>query len=188
MIKRLYEHWMVRNDNNGISYNGFKWNPVGEWTEASDWIDDINCGNGLHGQGVSGDTTGFGASYDGSRFLFCEVDPLAGVVSLKDKIKCKRAKIIAVNEDALVLLLGQLKNNTFSGSLNLKSLESIPSGVTLSAVGYLNLRSLESMPSGVTLKAGVYLDLRSIKNLPENANIKAHKILLKEDEKWNINT
>src|SRR3990167_841175 len=164
----IYNHWMVRNDNNGTSYGGVKWNPIGEWTEASDWSRALSCGNGLHGQGVSGDTTGFGASYDGSRFLFCEIDPLAGVVSLKDKIKCKRAKIIAVNEDALVLLLGQLKNNTFSGSLNLISLESIPSGVTLSAGGNLYLRSL--------------------KNLPENANIVAHKILLKEDEKWNINT
>lgn len=25
-------NWMIRTDEDGISYGGFRWNPVGEWT------------------------------------------------------------------------------------------------------------------------------------------------------------
>ena len=30
-------NWIVRTDNNGESYGGFRWNGIGEWTEAPDW-------------------------------------------------------------------------------------------------------------------------------------------------------
>ena len=46
------------------SYKGFKWNGVGEITEAPDWDPDpeIICGKGLHaiGNGLHGDYAGYG--------------------------------------------------------------------------------------------------------------------------------
>jgi hypothetical protein len=61
----------------------------------------------------------------------------------------------------------------YSGDLLLRSLTSLPSGVTLSAGGYLFLRSLTSLPSGVTLSAGGYLFLSSLTSLPSGVTLSA---------------
>ena len=175
----IYKHWMVRNDDNGISYNRFKWNAIGKWTIANDWKNNDNCGNGLHGQGISGDIEGFGYSQDGTRFVFCEIDPLAGVVCLGDKIKCKRARIVAEGIEALLLLLQNCKNNYFKGSLRLSSLQTLPSGISLEAGWSIDLRSLQTLSTGVSLKAGSCLNLSSLQILPKGINIKAEKIILK---------
>jgi hypothetical protein len=61
----------------------------------------------------------------------------------------------------------------YKGSLYLRSLTSLPEGVTLEAGDYLDLRSLTSLPEGVTLKAGGSLYLNSLTSLPEGVTLKA---------------
>ena len=50
---------------------------------------------------------------------------------------------------------------TISGDLYLRSLTSLPEGVSLTAGGSLDLRSLTSLPEGVSLTAGGYLYLKN---------------------------
>ena len=101
-IKKLLEsgNWMLRFDNEGVSYAGFRWNGIGEWTEAKDWKEKPECGNGLHGQSPKG----AGYCQPGSRMLLCETKgnqvPIGG-----DKIKVQYAKILVVNDDIPVQFL-----------------------------------------------------------------------------------
>ena len=60
-----------------------------------------------------------------------------------------------------------------TGDLNLRSLVTLPEGVTLHAGGDLDLYSLTTMPEGVTLHAGGYLNLRSLTTLPEGVTLHA---------------
>jgi hypothetical protein len=62
---------------------------------------------------------------------------------------------------------------TVGGSLNLRSLTSLPASVSLSAGGSLDLRSLTTLPEGVSLSAGGSLDLRSLTTLPEGVSLSA---------------
>jgi len=114
-------NWMIRNSNDGVGYGGFKWEPVGEWTTCPKWTRDDTCeGGGLFGQGPEG----MGYMGTGTRFELCETDPIR--VSLDDKIKTPRAKIIAVNQEAFDVFM-VLCNGKFAGQLI------IPSGVEISA-------------------------------------------------------
>ena len=70
------------------------------------------------------------------------------------------------------------KTYTFKGYLYLRSLTSIPEGVTLNSGGDLNLYSLTSIPKGVTLKSGGYLNLFSLTSIPKGVKVKAKKIAL----------
>jgi len=65
------------------------------------------------------------------------------------------------------------KRLIFKGYLDLRSLTSIPEGVTLSAGGYLDLESLTSIPEGVTLSAGGDLYLGSLTSIPEGVTLSA---------------
>ena len=85
--------WMIRSSNNGISYHGFKWNGIGEWTECPDWEPTPQCGHGLHGETPE---------YNGSGMLYgrAELHEYAGdIVGLDDKCKVTRARIVATNND-----------------------------------------------------------------------------------------
>jgi hypothetical protein len=114
-------NWMIRNSNDGVGYGGFKWEPVGEWTTCPKWTRDDTCeGGGLFGQGLGG----MGYMGSGTRFELCETDPIR--VSLGDKIKTPRAKIIAVNQEAFDVFM-VLCSGKFAGQLI------IPSGVEISA-------------------------------------------------------
>ncbi|MDE2103495.1 MAG: hypothetical protein KGL39_40015, partial [Patescibacteria group bacterium] len=99
-------HWMIRADNNGISHGGFRWAPVGVWTEAPDWNPLPICGGGLHGQSKK-----HGGLGNAGRLVFCEYDP-RDVVELNKKIKVRRARILMVNQLPAGLKVG--------GSLDLR--------------------------------------------------------------------
>ena len=60
-----------------------------------------------------------------------------------------------------------------AGYLDLRSLTTLPEGVSLTAGGYLDLRSLTTLPEGVSLTAGGYLDLSSLTTLPEGVSLTA---------------
>src|SRR3990167_9017162 len=89
-------NWIIRGDNEGVSAssdaNGFKWNSVGEWTEAPDWNEKPECGGGLHGQDKD-----FGGFICGKRLVFCDTEgahiPIGG-----NKVKVRRARILLINE------------------------------------------------------------------------------------------
>lgn len=116
-------NWMVRADDDGFSHGGFKWNGVGEWTEAPDWTKEECCGGGLHGQDK--DNGGF---ICGSRLVFCETHgkhiPIGG-----DKIKVKKARILVVG--------GLPDGICFNGSLDLEGtgITSLPK--TLNVKSYI---------------------------------------------------
>ena len=86
-------NWMIRFDNKGLSYNGFKWKGLGQWTIAPDWNDKAECGNGLHGQSPKG----HGYCQKGSRLVLCETDTQICIDG--NKVKTRRAKILAINEN-----------------------------------------------------------------------------------------
>jgi hypothetical protein len=86
--------WMLRTDNNGISYDGFRWEKKGVWTITPDYEPTDECGHGLHG--INAEYNSFGLS-SGRRVVLCEVDEVTSVEG--DKIKTNRAKIVAINEE-----------------------------------------------------------------------------------------
>ncbi len=57
-----------------------------------------------------------------------------------------------------------------SGSLDLRSLTSIPEGFNPTVGGSLDLRSLTSIPEGFNPTVGDYLDLSSLTSIPEGFN------------------
>lgn len=123
--------WMVRNSTDGKGYGGFPWSPAGEWTTAPDWNKGAVCEGGLFGQGPGG----YGMIKEGNRFELCETDKLRVVVE-DEKIKTKRAKIVAINTDALAAL-SYLCDGKFPGSLRGTSITSLPEGLHVG--GYLDL-------------------------------------------------
>jgi len=138
--------WMIRTDNNGESYKGFTWKPLGQWTIAPDWDELPRCGGGLHGQ----NDTAFGCATDGRRLVLCEIDQM--VVIDKDKVKTNKAKIVAINTEIPPQFLTKV-------SIDLRGCDL--KGITLpqSIGGYLYLRDCDL--KGITLpqSIGGYLDL-----------------------------
>lgn len=125
LMKGLFasdETWMLRMDNDGVSYAGFRWKPLGVWTVAPDWNAQPMCGYGLHGQGQSG----HGYTIKGSRIALCAVKVAEIVVVDGDKIKVPRARIVAVDDDALRFFGAE-----FVGSLYLECYaHPLPEGLT----------------------------------------------------------
>src|SRR4030043_21140 len=107
-IKEVVEkgNWIIRGDNNGVSAspdaNGFKWAPLGEWTEAPDWNEDPVCGQGLHGQDQN-----YGGFIMGKRLVFCETEgphiPVDG-----NKVKVRKARILMVGLPEIPKMNGNL--------------------------------------------------------------------------------
>jgi len=154
---------MLRCDNNGISYNGFKWNPLGQWTEALDWNPEPVCGGGLHGQ--TEQCSGFCTR--GTRTVLWEIkEPIVPID--EDKVKVHRARIIAVND------LSEFEMN-FKGNLSIHSsgLTALPENLKVG--GNLNLEGctgLTALPEN--LEVGGCLDLTnctSLTALPENLKV-----------------
>ena len=131
--------WMIRRSNNGVSCaseaNGFKWNPIGVWTEAPDWNPKSECGGGLHGNGPK--STGYWTK--GNRLEFCAVEDVVDIYG--EKIKCRRAMILMVNNLPDGISVG---SSLYLGGCDLK-------GVTLpqEVGGYLDLNGCDL--EGVTL-------------------------------------
>ena len=88
-------NWMIRVDQNGVGYDGFRWKPIGEWTECPKWTSESEenptCENGgLFGQSPAAG----GYCNKGTTLCLCETEgpqiPVGG-----DKIKVRRAKRVA---------------------------------------------------------------------------------------------
>ena len=150
-------NWIIRTDFNGISYNGFKWNDIGEWTEAPDWNEETICKNGLFGQ----DKDHYGFRKKGNRFLFCETK--GPHIPVKEtKVKIRKARILLVNTLP--------KGIKFKGSLYLAECK-LPENFTIGNVGgSLNLAGCK-LPENFSIgDVGGSLDLVRCK-LPENFSI-----------------
>jgi hypothetical protein len=145
--------WLIRTSDNGFGYNNFKWNEIGEWTEAPDWDPAPRCGGGLHGQTAR--HSGCLATERRNRVEFCiYVGRDVGIDNM-EKGKVRKAMILLVDDLSLADGL------SVGGSLDLggcTSLTALPDG--LSVGGSLDLggcTSLTALPDG--LSVGGYLDL-----------------------------
>jgi len=98
-------------------------------------------------------------------------------------------------------VLAEIVNNTikYEGSLDLRSLTTLPKGITIEVGENINLDSLEVLPEGAILKAGEdiyinsltsmskgatikvgrYIDLNSLTTLPKGVTIKSRNTFLK---------
>ena len=114
-------NWMIRFENEGgaspsNTANGFKWQPIGQWTIAPDWNSRPVCGGGLHGQSHEAG----GQAIKGKFVVFCETRGQRVIID-GDKIKVKAARR---------LLVGKLPNGlTFKSSLDLSGCDL--KGITL---------------------------------------------------------
>lgn len=79
------------------SFGGFKWNPMGEWTEAPDWKPIPLCGNGLHGQApLSGGQVHKWATDPGWSFELLETSlPQLVTLDAHGAVKVQRAKRVS---------------------------------------------------------------------------------------------
>ncbi len=155
--------WIVRADNDGVSYNGFKWAPLGEWTEAPDWDSTPECGHGLHGQDMD-----HGGHIDGHRLTFCETRGKHIAIGV-DKVKVRRARILMINElPSGLKKVNDSLNLSGTGITSLGSLKSVGVSLDLSGTG------ITSLPEG--LSVGGYLDLSGtgITSLPEKYEVRGN--------------
>ena len=135
----LSGNWMIRTDENGSSYNGFKWEPLGYWTECPDWKPNNDCGNGLHGQ--SRKHGGFNTG--NKRLVFCETyGRQYPIPKFKgDKVKVRYARI---------LMIGSLPNGIkFDDDLNLSQTEITSLPENLSVGGSLYLRGTKILDKDI---------------------------------------
>ena len=126
-LAALGDNWMVRTDNDGEGYLGFRWAPVGEWTECPRWSDETTAdfeSGGLFGQGPGG----YGYAQAGARFVFCETGPERMAVE-GNKVKVRRARILHVGADAFDALFF-VTGGIFPGSLYLRGC-TLPEGLAL---------------------------------------------------------
>ena len=158
-LAALGDNWMIRTDNDGGGYRGFRWAPVGEWTECPRWSDETTAdceSGGLFGQGPGG----YGYAQAGARFVFCETGPERMAVE-GNKVKVRRARILYVGADAFDALFF-VTGGIFPGSLDLRGC-TLPKGLALpQTVGdWLDLSDC-TLPEGLALPqtVGGWLNLR----------------------------
>ncbi len=137
--------WMIRFDNDGVSYGGFKWKGLGRWTIAPDWNTEPSYERGLFGQSP----TCNGFCKPGTTMVLCKVDKVVEVNG--SKIKTNRAMRLATNEDIPAVFL-----NGFEISLDLSNYKQpLPSTFTHCG-GYLDLEGYNHpLPSGFTHCGGI---------------------------------
>ncbi len=147
-------NWMIRTSDNGKSYQGFQWQPVGKWTEAPDWNPEPECGHGLHGQ-----TRQFHGYFQisGERLELCPTSELIGIGD--DKAKSQRAKIIAVNNDIPIEFL-EAVGLKFNGKPSLKTLTSV--GGDLYINSNVNLPALTSVGGYLSINSNTKVELPAL--------------------------
>ena len=156
--------WMIRTSDNGKSYQGFPWQPIGEWTIAPDWNDQPECGGGLHGQ----NNTAFGFCYiAGQRLELCETKDTPIAID-GNKVKCHEAKIIAVDEDIPIEFLEAI-GLKFKGRPSLNPLTSV--GGNLYVHAKANLPALTSV--GGDLHVDAKADLPALTSVGEDLYVHA---------------
>lgn len=152
-------NWIIRGDNDGISYGGFRWKPVGQWTEAPDWDPEPVCGGGLHGQ----DGKHGGYPPPGPRLVFCETKGMHIHIGYKVKVRMAR-----------VLLINTLPDNLkVDGNLNLQGTQITTLPDNLKVGGSLDLADTQITTLPDNLKVGGNLDLyeTQITTLPDNLEV-----------------
>jgi hypothetical protein len=158
-------NWILRRSNNGKSYNGFVWQPIGEWTVAPDWDPRAECGGGLHGNGQKTDSENcFWTT--GSRLEFCEIgEKFVTIGGSTGKIKCERARILLINSLSAGLQVG--------GRLDLSGTGITKLPVDLHVGGSLDLRDTGITKLPANLRVGGYLDLSGtgIAKLPADLRV-----------------
>jgi len=166
------------------SYGGFRWNPVGEWTEAPDWNPRPVCGGGLHGQHP--EAGGFRLR-GGTVPELLEID--GPVVKIRDnKVKVRRAKRIAVGDlnvpemplkwKSLDLhdcpgLLG-LSKGMMVCSLDLRNctgLRDLPEGLTARSLDLAGCTGLHELPAGLATENLDLADCIGLYELPEGLTV-----------------
>ena len=65
--------------------------------EAKDWIEDKECGHGLHG--LEWGVGGYYIGDHGDTFVILKVDKNDGYVNLDDKVKFRKGKVVLVTRD-----------------------------------------------------------------------------------------
>ena len=152
-------NWMVRfarTPGNLCAFAGFRWAPLGQWTEAPDWDPKPRCGGGLHGQGPGAG----GYRHDsGPTLVFCETDG-AQVTIDGNKVKVRRARRLLIDTLPAGLNVGGWLD--LSGCTGLRAL---PAGLNVG--GGLDLygcTGLRALPAG--LSVGGSLDLTGCTGLP----------------------
>ncbi len=139
--------WMIRFDDDGISYGGFRWKGLGRWTVAPDWNTEPECKGGLFGQSP----TCNGLCVLNTTMALCEVDK---VVEANHMIKTNRAMRLATNEDIPVVFISE-----FGISLVLKKYDHpLPEGFTHCGRSLWLKGYKHPLPAGFT-HCGGYLDL-----------------------------
>ena len=190
LVKQALEtgKWMLRRSNDGTSYGGFQWKPVGEWTEAPDWDPMPCCGGGLHGSAPEA----WGYFTDYPSLDFCITDGERVSVG-DDKIKVPRAMILlrnALPEGLMVRGSLDLRGTqvttlpeelTVGGSLNLSGTQitALPEGLTVGGSLDLSGTQITALPEGLTVGGSLYLSGTQITALPEGAVVEG-KIFWRE--------
>ncbi|MFZ2635551.1 MAG: hypothetical protein WAX33_04345 [Rectinemataceae bacterium] len=139
-------NWLIRADNDGISPSGeakgFRWSPIGEWTEAPDWNPGHKCGGGLHGQDIN-----YGGMISGTRLVFCET---SGKHIKIDgyKVKVKKARILLVNALPDGLSVGGDLHLTGTG------ITALPDGLSVGGDLRLTGTGITALPGRITVLGG----------------------------------
>jgi hypothetical protein len=158
-------NWILRRSDNGKSYGGFAWQPVGEWTIAPDWNPRAECGGGLHGNGQKTDEENcFWA--EGNRLEFCEIgDKFVAVEGPNGKIKCDRARILLINELPANFHVGEWLDLRDTGITELPA--------NLHVGGWLDLRGtkITTLPAGLQVGGKLDLSGTAITTLPANLHV-----------------
>jgi len=153
-------NWIIRADEDGVSYGDFRWRDVGEWTVAPDWDETPECGGGLHGQDQD-----HGGYIQGSRLVFCDTRGPHVAIDLGNKVKVPAARILLVNA-----LPGGLH---VSGDLDLgySQITALPGGLHVG--GDLNLRftQITELPGDLHVGGDLYLRYSQITALPGTLHV-----------------
>ena len=147
--------WMLRFDDDGIGHDGFRWSPVGEWTECPRWTESATCdGGGLFGQGPGEYQRGF--TKTGNRLVLAIYDGTPKIVD-QNKIAVKRAMIVATDEKAWSEIM-RLCDGVWPGALDLRGYAHPLPGLT-SIGGYAYLEGYAHPLAGLTSIGGdAYLE------------------------------
>ncbi len=152
-------NWMIRVERkDGYSPTcNFKWQPVGQWTEAPDWNPKPECGGGLHGQASE---AGGCLPSGGEIVVFCETKGERVIIN-ENKIKVREARR---------LLVGQLpKGLSFNSSLDLRDCDLTNIILPVLIKGNLNIdRSIlknTKMPRYVG--GSLFMDGCNVKKIPQ---------------------
>lgn len=114
LLKNLGDRWMLRHDDDGVSYGGYRCAPTGEWNICPKWNKNTKAdceSGGFFGQGPQG----AGYLKLGTRVCLCETRGPMFVVDA-DKVKWREFRILYTGQEALDAL-DYLTSGKWRGSI-----------------------------------------------------------------------